>query len=123
MKSNPSAAVVDDPNNKSSADDDDSSTSNAFAASTEEDSLLGFVWISICGYLIYRIIYYSYRIRMSSIDEYGPVIHEFDPYFNFRATEVREDRQRGIERGSNQHRRVFYWQEFEVFDLSSICNA
>eukprot|EP00536_Pseudo-nitzschia_multiseries_P007650 jgi/Psemu1/240422/estExt_Genewise1.C_1820012 len=36
---------------------------------------------------MYRIIYYSYRIRMSAIDEYGPVIHEFDPYFNFRATE------------------------------------
>ena len=53
-----------------------------------EDSLYGLVWISVCGYAIYRIVYNAYRIRMAAIDEYGPVIHEFDPYFNYRATEV-----------------------------------
>ena len=31
----------------------------------------------------------AYRIRVLAIKEYGPVIHEFDPYFNYRATEVR----------------------------------
>ena len=35
------------------------------------------------------IIYNAYRIRMGAIEEFGPVIHEFDPYFNYRATEVR----------------------------------
>ena len=34
------------------------------------------------------ILITSYRIRMMAINEFGPVIHEFDPYFNLRATEV-----------------------------------
>lgn len=34
-----------------------------------------------------RIIKEAYNIRMYSIHEFGTVIHEFDPYFNFRATE------------------------------------
>jgi dolichyl-diphosphooligosaccharide--protein glycosyltransferase len=38
------------------------------------------------------IVYNAYRIRMGAIDEFGPVIHEFDPYFNYRATEVRFQR-------------------------------
>mmetsp|Transcript_14896 Transcript_14896/g.22578 ORF Transcript_14896/g.22578 Transcript_14896/m.22578 type:complete len:524 (-) Transcript_14896:1-1572(-) len=29
----------------------------------------------------------AYAIRLQAILEYGPVIHEFDPYFNYRATE------------------------------------
>jgi hypothetical protein len=37
----------------------------------------------------YYIVKSAYRIRMVAIDDFGPVIHEFDPYFNFRATEVR----------------------------------
>lgn len=37
----------------------------------------------------YTIAKAAYTIRLRAIDEYGPVIHEFDPYFNFRATEVR----------------------------------
>jgi len=86
-KSNPSAVVVDDSNNDASVDDTVSLASNDHSSQTEEDSLLGFAWISVCSYFIYRIIYNSYRIRMSAIDEYGPVIHEYDPYFNFRATE------------------------------------
>jgi asparagine N-glycosylation enzyme membrane subunit Stt3 len=31
----------------------------------------------------------AYDIRLYAIKEYGPIIHEFDPYFNYRATEVR----------------------------------
>ena len=30
----------------------------------------------------------AYHIRLKAIEEFGPVIHEFDPYFNYRATEV-----------------------------------
>ena len=88
-KSSAPAEVGDDANNNVPRADDDSSFSKDPDVPTEEDNILGFVWISICSYFIYRIIYYSYLIRMSAIDEYGPVIHEFDPYFNFRATEVR----------------------------------
>lgn len=37
----------------------------------------------------YTIAKAAYTIRLRAIEEYGPVIHEFDPYFNLRATEVR----------------------------------
>jgi asparagine N-glycosylation enzyme membrane subunit Stt3 len=37
----------------------------------------------------YYILKSAYTIRLVAIEEFGPVIHEFDPYFNFRATEVR----------------------------------
>jgi len=85
-KSNPSAPPVVDGSNKLSSTSTSSSEDNLAEASAE-DSIYGLAWISVCAYSIYRIIYYSYRIRMSAIDEYGPVIHEFDPYFNYRATE------------------------------------
>lgn len=61
------------------AEDDDAPSS----------ALYSYAWIGVVGYLMVLIVYNSYRIRMSAIDEYGPVIHEFDPYFNYRATEVR----------------------------------
>ena len=51
-------------------------------------ALYGWVWVSTAAYAIFVIIKNAYQIRMGAIDEYGPVIHEFDPYFNFRATEV-----------------------------------
>jgi hypothetical protein len=52
------------------------------------NTLYSYAWIGIIGYAIMTIIYNAYRIRMGAIDEFGPVIHEFDPYFNYRATEV-----------------------------------
>jgi dolichyl-diphosphooligosaccharide---protein glycosyltransferase len=39
---------------------------------------------------MYYILLEAYEIRLYAIKEYGRVIHEFDPYFNYRATEVRE---------------------------------
>lgn len=44
------------------------------------------------GILIVLILYSlhaAYKIRLHAITTFGTVIHEFDPYFNFRATEVR----------------------------------
>jgi hypothetical protein len=58
------------------------------AAENDASTLYSYAWIGIIAYVLTIIIYNAYRIRMSAIDEYGPVIHEFDPYFNFRATEV-----------------------------------
>jgi hypothetical protein len=52
-------------------------------------SLYSWAWVGMIGYVMSLIIYNAYRIRMGAIDEFGPVIHEFDPYFNYRATEVR----------------------------------
>jgi dolichyl-diphosphooligosaccharide---protein glycosyltransferase len=47
-------------------------------------------WIGVM-YLTYHILWSAYKIRLQAIEEYGPVIHEFDPYFNYRATEVRDE--------------------------------
>jgi hypothetical protein len=62
------------------------------APSSETSTLYSLAWIGVIGYAVSIIIYYAYRIRMGAIDEFGPVIHEFDPYFNYRATEVRRRR-------------------------------
>ena len=35
--------------------------------------------------------YFAYDIRLYAIREYGRVIHEFDPWFNFRATQYLVD--------------------------------
>jgi asparagine N-glycosylation enzyme membrane subunit Stt3 len=40
--------------------------------------------------LLYRACVEAYNIRLYAINEYGRVIHEFDPYFNYRAAEVRK---------------------------------
>jgi len=44
---------------------------------------------TVVAYLFYWCCATAYQIRLQAIEEFGPVIHEFDPYFNFRATEVR----------------------------------
>lgn len=31
---------------------------------------------------------FAYQIRLGAVQTYGEVIHEFDPWFNYRATEV-----------------------------------
>lgn len=38
--------------------------------------------------ILYRACVEAYHIRLYAIKEYGRVIHEFDPYFNYRAAEV-----------------------------------
>jgi len=59
------------------------STSTASASSI----LIGGVWLGIAIYASTIVIENAYKIRLGAIEEYGPVIHEFDPYFNYRATE------------------------------------
>ncbi len=77
---------------KTSAPALEESPESTLEEASADDSFYGLVWLSVCGYAIYRIVYNAYRIRMAAIDEYGPVIHEFDPYFNYRATEVRRSK-------------------------------
>jgi len=36
---------------------------------------------------MYKVVLSSYNIRLFAIKSYGLVIHEFDPWFNFRATQ------------------------------------
>ena len=41
--------------------------------------------------LLYKAITYAIDFRMHAIRTYGLVIHEFDPWFNFRATQYLAD--------------------------------
>lgn len=47
-----------------------------------------YVVLAVAACCIAYIAYWAYNIRLVAILEYGKVIHEFDPYFNYRATEV-----------------------------------
>ena len=58
------------------------------ATKDSSKELMDYVWLSIAGYILYRVCITAYQIRLGAINEFGPVIHEFDPYFNYRATEV-----------------------------------
>lgn len=59
------------------------------ARSASSQFLYDAVFLGIAGYLAFKLALVAYRIRLGAINEFGLVIHEFDPYFNFRATEVR----------------------------------
>ncbi len=50
--------------------------------------MLKLVWLGAILYGVGFFLYYAYEIRLQAIKEFGPVIHEFDPYFNWRATQV-----------------------------------
>ena len=47
------------------------------------------VWVgqALRGLLLLLAAHNAYHIRMFAIRIYGNVIHEFDPWFNYRATE------------------------------------
>jgi len=51
------------------------------------NELSSFVWLSFISYVIFTYGTKAYNIRLYAIQEFGPIIHEFDPYFNWRATE------------------------------------
>jgi dolichyl-diphosphooligosaccharide--protein glycosyltransferase len=84
------------PANKSkSGGDGDAAAPASAAASVEESSsssasstLFNLTWVSALFYGLYFCVSWAYKIRLQAINEYGTVIHEFDPWFNFRATEV-----------------------------------
>lgn len=76
----------------------------SFWASLTENQL-----IDICRYTAYAVFthYYllvAYKIRLIAINQIGPVIHEFDPYFNFRATEYLYE---------NGMRKFFKWFDYK----------
>jgi dolichyl-diphosphooligosaccharide--protein glycosyltransferase len=49
--------------------------------------LLSAMYLMGCLQVLYMACKAAYEIRLYAIEEYGRVIHEFDPYFNYRATE------------------------------------
>jgi asparagine N-glycosylation enzyme membrane subunit Stt3 len=65
--------------------------------------LFGFItlptWLTTLAWLLVNvarlllllwILERAYEIRTYAIRDYGPVIHEFDPWFNYRATQYLE---------------------------------
>jgi hypothetical protein len=56
--------------------------------STAAGSLVHAVVIVGLLNVMYYICREAYNIRLYAINEFGRIIHEFDPYFNYRATEV-----------------------------------
>ena len=63
-------------------------SSAASASPASDSSLMNLVWFGAVAYALFLFLINAYVIRMQAIQEYGPVIHEFDPYFNWRATQV-----------------------------------
>ena len=52
-----------------------------------EMRLLGRIAVCIRIAIVVASLYMSVRIRLYAVINYGRVIHEFDPWFNYRATE------------------------------------
>lgn len=69
-----------------------------------EESLLDsmFSW-GLYALALAFAVYQAYNIRLFAINEYGLVIHEFDPWFNFRATKYLND---------NGYEKFFTWFDY-----------
>eukprot|EP00536_Pseudo-nitzschia_multiseries_P007648 jgi/Psemu1/324848/estExt_fgenesh1_pg.C_1820001 len=57
------------------------------AGSAPVNPILSAVYVVGFFNLLYKACVEAYNIRMYAINEYGRIIHEFDPYFNYRAAE------------------------------------
>merc|ERR1719456_2149231 len=66
---------------------------------------VGFFLIGLAVQLFFLLwfCYAAYAIRLYSVEEYGPIIHEFDPWFNYRAAQYMADN--GLER-------FFKWYDY-----------
>ena len=64
-------------------------TSSDQSRSQQASSLMvSLTWLGAMLYAVILFLTTAYKIRLLAIEGFGLVIHEFDPYFNFRATEV-----------------------------------
>lgn len=81
-------------------------SSRSSSTASSSDYLINLVWFGAVLYGIGYFLYYAYQIRLQAIKEYGPVIHEFDPYFNWRATQYLYD---------NGATRFFKWFDHKVW--------
>jgi len=50
-------------------------------------ALAELIFMALKASAFFVFCYSAYKIRLHAIEEYGRVIHEFDPWFNYRATE------------------------------------
>eukprot|EP00978_Attheya_sp_CCMP212_P022968 scaffold69486_cov57-Attheya_sp.AAC.6 len=63
------------------------STSTSTTTKAVVYGTLSVVYVAFLANLLIQILRKAMDIRMHAIHDYGRIIHEFDPYFNFRATE------------------------------------
>lgn len=65
--------------------------SSSASTKSKDSSWLRLLLVSLYVLGLFQVILWAckqaYEIRLFAIKEYGRVIHEFDPYFNYRATE------------------------------------
>jgi dolichyl-diphosphooligosaccharide--protein glycosyltransferase len=63
----------------------------AAPSKSSSDFLLSFVWLGAILYSVAFSLQNAYKIRIQSIEAFGPIIHDLDPYFNWRATQYLYD--------------------------------
>jgi len=68
--------------------------------------LVRFCGLIIASFLIIASCKISYNIRLTPVRIYGKIIHEFDPWFNFRAAEYM---------AANGLRRFFHWFDYRAW--------
>ena len=51
----------------------------------------GVIWLLARVLILIYGLHKAYDLRMGAINTYGPIIHEFDPWYNYRATEYLND--------------------------------
>lgn len=83
------------------------SASNSSSIAAENSAFLfNLIRFGTVAYFFLLFSWYAFDIRMGAIREYGPVIHEFDPYFNWRATQYLYE---------NGWRKFVTWFDYKVW--------
>jgi hypothetical protein len=65
----------------------DGTTATTISMTTDRAVVYALVGVLLLN-VLYQVCLEAYDIRTYAIREFGRIIHEFDPYFNYRATEV-----------------------------------
>ncbi|KAL7546556.1 hypothetical protein ACHAWF_009882 [Thalassiosira exigua] len=101
-----SAKAAAKPLGESAANSSSSPPSSSSSSSSPSDQLINLTWIGAVLYGTYTFLSAAYEIRLQAIKEFGPVIHEFDPYFNWRATQYLYE---------NGAKKFFSWFDHKVW--------
>ena len=68
-----------------------SSKSSSKSSSVASSPVVSGAMLLLKLYFLLAFLQRAYTIRLHAIEEYGLVIHEFDPWFNYRATEYYDE--------------------------------
>jgi len=97
-----STKLQDSPEKAAAANYDSDEETNTFGNAKAPLIVRGFAFLLRMATLV-AIGHEAYDIRLYAIKEYGRVIHEFDPWFNFRATQYLAD---------NGWKKFFHWYDY-----------